>query len=64
MSSGSDKVEKGVDTVVLKPWLPLDSTIHSQNIIVLSLDIADDITEASGQAYQFCFPSKCSGDQL
>lgn len=49
MASRGDKVEKGVDAVVPEPRVTLDAGFFSQNIIVLSLQVADNLGEAAGR---------------
>jgi hypothetical protein len=45
MSSRSDEVEEGVNTIVTEPWVTLDTGLHSENIIVLTLEVARDLAE-------------------
>jgi len=46
MTSGSDKVEQRVDTIVAESWVTLDTGLLCENIVVLSLEIANNFTEA------------------
>lgn len=47
MASGCDEVEHGVDTVISEPWVTLDPGFFGQDIVVLSLQVADDLLKAS-----------------
>ena len=47
MASGSDKVEQSVNTIVAEAGVTLDTGLLCQNIVVLSLEIAYNFTEAS-----------------
>lgn len=46
VASGSDKVKKGVDTVVAEARITLDPGLLGQNIIVLSFQISENLLEA------------------
>lgn len=46
MTSGGDKVEKGVDTVVAEAGVTLNPGLLRQNIIVLSFQISENLLEA------------------
>lgn len=36
MTSGSDEVEEGVNTVVSESWVTLDSRLFGENVVVLA----------------------------
>ena len=42
-----DEVKENVDTVVAKSWVTLDAGLFGENIIVLSLKVSLDLSEAS-----------------
>jgi hypothetical protein len=46
MAGGCDKVKHGVDAVVPETGVTLDTGLLGQNVIILSLKIADDLREA------------------
>lgn len=46
MASGSDKVEKSMDTVVAEAWVTLDSRLLGQNVVVLALEVPNNLREA------------------
>lgn len=46
VASGGDKVEESVNTIVSEARVTLDAGLLSQNIIVLSLQVANDLGEA------------------
>lgn len=46
MTSWGDKVEEGVHSVVAEAWVTLDAGLFSENIVILSLDVASDFTKA------------------
>lgn len=50
MTSGSDKVEEGVDTVVPEARVTLDTGLLGEDIIVLAFKVADDLLEADLQS--------------
>lgn len=54
VASGSDKVEKGVDPVVAEARITLDTRLFSQNIIVLTLDVASDFSKTKMGNSQLC----------
>lgn len=41
-----DEVQKRVNTCVLESRLALDPTVNSEDLIVLPLNVADDVSEA------------------
>ena len=43
MAGGGDKVEQGVNAVVPEARVTLDTRLLSQNVIVLSLEVANDL---------------------
>lgn len=45
MTGRSDEVEQGVDSVVSETRITLDSRFFGQNVVVLSLEIADDFAK-------------------
>lgn len=45
MSSGSDEVEHGVDTVVPEARVTLDTRLLGEKIIILPLEITDNLGE-------------------
>ncbi len=47
MAGGCDKVQKHVNSVVTESRVTLDTRLLRKNIIVLSLEIADNLAEAS-----------------
>jgi len=47
MAGRCDKVEKSMDTVVAESGVTLDTGLFCQNIIVLSLKVANDLAEAA-----------------
>ncbi len=46
MSGGSDEVEKGMNTIVTETWITLDAGLLGENVIILSLKIANDFAKA------------------
>lgn len=46
MSSGRDKIEKGVNTIVAEAGITLDTGLLCKNIIILSFKIADNLAKA------------------
>ena len=46
MSSGRDKVQEYMNTIVTEAGIALDTRFFSQNIIVLTLEVANDLLEA------------------
>ena len=46
MASGRNKVEQGVDTIVSEAGVTPDARLFSENIIVLTLQVADNLLEA------------------
>jgi hypothetical protein len=46
MARGRDEVKHGVDTVVPESRVTLDSRLHGQNVVVLSLEVANNLREA------------------
>jgi hypothetical protein len=47
MACWSDEVEKSVNTIVPETGITLDTGLLCKNIVVLSLEVTDDFTEAS-----------------
>jgi hypothetical protein len=47
MSSGSDEVEQSVNTIIAEAGVTLDAGLLCEDIIVLSLEVANDFTKAS-----------------
>jgi len=47
MASWCDEVEQNMNTIIAETWFTLDSGLHSQNIIVLSFKIADDLSKTN-----------------
>jgi hypothetical protein len=45
MSSGSNKVEESVHTVIAESGVTLDTGLLSENIIVLTLEVSRDLAE-------------------
>ena len=45
MSRGRDEVERGMDTVVAEMRVTLDTSILSENVIVLAFEIANNFLE-------------------
>ena len=46
MSGGGDKVEENVYTIITEAWVALDSRFLGENVIVLSLKVANDFRKA------------------
>jgi hypothetical protein len=46
MASRGDKVEQSMNTIITESWIALDTRFLRQNIVVLSLKITNDLTEA------------------
>lgn len=46
MSGGRDEVEQGVDPVVSEAGITLDSRLFSEDIVVLTLKVTNDLLEA------------------
>jgi hypothetical protein len=42
MASRSDKVEKGVDSVIPESWVSFDSRLFGENIVILSFQITSN----------------------
>jgi hypothetical protein len=47
MPSWSDEIKQSVDTVVAESGVTFDAGFFSQNVIVLSFEVADNLTEAA-----------------
>ena len=45
MASRRDEVQKCVDSVILEPWVTLDSRLFGKNVIVFPLEILNDLGE-------------------
>jgi hypothetical protein len=60
MASGSDKVEQGVDTIVTEAGITLDTGLLCENVIVLSLQIANNFTKAfiSSVIFEAMYPPR------
>jgi hypothetical protein len=48
MSSWSDKVKESMNTVITETWVTFNSRLLSENVIVLSLKITNNLTETFG----------------
>lgn len=46
MSRRGNKVEKSMNTIVAESWVTLNARLLRKNIIVLSLEIANNLAEA------------------
>ena len=46
MSSGRDEVEQGMDTVVAETRVTLDTRLLSEDVVVLTLEMANNLLEA------------------
>jgi hypothetical protein len=46
MTSGSNKVEQSMYTVVAEAGVTLDTRLLCENVVVLPLEIANNLTEA------------------
>ena len=46
MAGGSDEVEQSMDTIVTEAGVTLDTRLLCENVVVLSLEIANNFTEA------------------
>ena len=46
MASWSDEIKQSVNTVVAESGVTFDARLFSQNIVVLSFEVADNLTEA------------------
>jgi len=53
VARGSDEVEEDVDSVVAKSGVALDAGLFCEDVVVLSLEVANNLREAA-------FVSKCS----
>jgi hypothetical protein len=47
MTSWGDKIEQGVDSIIAETWVTLDARFLCKNIVVLSLEVADDLAETA-----------------
>ena len=47
MASRRDKVEEGMNTVVPEPGVTLDTRLLGQDVVVLSLEVANNLGEAA-----------------
>lgn len=47
MAGWCDEVKQNMHTIVAETWITLDTGLHSQNIVVLSLEIANDLSKTS-----------------
>ena len=43
MASRSDKVQHSMDAVVTETWVTLDTRLLREDVIILSLEIADNL---------------------
>lgn len=48
MAGRSDEVEKDVDTIVTEAGVTLDTRLLGENVIVLTLEVADNLAKAMG----------------
>jgi hypothetical protein len=46
MASWSDEIKQSVNTVVAESGIAFDAGFFSQNVVVLSFEVADNLTEA------------------
>lgn len=46
MARGSDKVEQSMNAIVTEAWVTLDTRLFCENVIILSLEIANNFTKA------------------
>ena len=46
VTSGRDKIEEGMDTVVPEARVTLDTRLLSENVVVLTLEMANNLLEA------------------
>ena len=46
MAGWGDEVEEGVDTVIPEARITLDTRLLSKNVVVLTLEVANDLLEA------------------
>jgi hypothetical protein len=46
MAGGSDEVEQSMDTIVAEAGVTLDTGLLCENVVVLSLEIANNFTKA------------------
>ncbi len=47
MTSRGDEIEQSMDTVVPKSWIALDPRFLSENVIVLTLKVSDNLRKAA-----------------
>ena len=48
MTGWGDEVKKSMDTIVAETRITLDTGLLCENVVVLSFEVADDFTKASG----------------
>jgi hypothetical protein len=53
VSSGGDEVEKGVDTVVSEAGVTLDARFFGQDVIILTLEVANYYLKAVHGGYTY-----------
>ena len=41
-----DEVEQSMNTIILEPWITLDSRLFSKDIIILTLEVLDNLGKA------------------
>jgi hypothetical protein len=58
VSSGRDKVEKGVDTIVPETGVTLDARFFGQNVVVLTLEVANYFLKAVHGNYTYVFKER------
>jgi hypothetical protein len=46
MASWSDEIKQSMNTVVAESGVTFDAGLFSQNVVVLSFEVADNLTEA------------------
>jgi hypothetical protein len=46
VSCRSNKVEKSMDTIVAESWVTLNARLLCKNVVVLSLEVANNLAEA------------------
>lgn len=61
MAGGGNEVEHHMDTVVPESRVTLDTRLLGQNVVVLSLEVADNLCEASAQCQ---YGSRCCAKPL
>ena len=49
MAGGSDKVQERMDSVVSESRITLDTRLFGKNVIILSLEVANNLRETRGE---------------